>query len=202
MMYVNPRGLGYLNTPKRKKAKSKMANKKKKSRRKPKTARRRTITVTRTKRGLTTRVRRNAGITSFIQPNPMIMDNPRRRRRRRRNPGLGGLATLSVNSVMKKTITFGGGAAVGAGVNILAIRRIQNMWLRNGARIAAAVVGAAMMPGEFGAAYAGSTLYPLMAELALMTKLVAPAATEADLMEVAADLEDALDDMDNDDGLF
>ena len=178
MMYVNP---------------------KKKKRRKPKAARRRTITVTRTKKGLRTRVRRNAGITPFIQANPMIMDNPRRRRRRRRNPGLGGLATLSVNSVMKNTVTFGGGAAVGAGVNILALRRIENKWMRNGARIAAAVVGAAMMPGQFGAAYAGSTLYPLMAELALMTNLVAPAATEADLMEVAADLEDVLDDMDDDD---
>lgn len=180
MMYVNPK-------------------KRKKARRKPRAAKRRVVTVTRTKRGLRTRVRRNAGITPFIQANPMIMDNPRRKRRRRRNPGLGGLATLSVNGIVKKSITFGGGAAVGAGLNILALRRVQNMYLRNGLRIAAAVVGAAMMPGEFGAAYAGSTLYPLMAELALMTKLVAPAATEADLMEVAADLEDALDDMDSDD---
>jgi hypothetical protein len=156
-------------------------------------------------KGYPVMVRSNAGIVPFVS-NPLIMDNPRRSRgrRRRKNP-LMGLSTLSVNKFVSKTLTYGGGAAIGAGVNILGLRRIKNDWLRNGIRVGVAVIGAAVMPGELGAAYAGSTLYPLFAEVALLTKLVQPATTpEADLSEIS-DALDELDEMyvaDDDDELF
>ena len=171
--------------------------------RKARRGRRRRTSVVR--KGYPLTVRSNAGIVPFVS-NPLIMDNPRRRhgRKRRRNPMMN-LSTLSVNKVINKSITYGGGAAIGAAVNILGLRRISNDWMRNGARLAVAVVGAALMPGELGASYAGATLYPLMAELALMTKLVQPATTpEADLSEIS-DALDELDEMyvaDDDEDLF
>jgi len=150
-------------------------------------------------RGYPLTVRSNAGIAPFIQ-NPLILDNPRRKKsRRRRNPMMN-LSSLTMNKVLSKTLTYGGGAAAGAAINILGLRRIQNDWVRNGVRIGAAVIGAALMPGEMGAAYAGATLYPAMAELALLTNLIQPAGTptEADLSEISADLEDVLDELDID----
>lgn len=171
--------------------------------RKRRRGRRRRTSVVR--KGYPLTVRSNAGIVPFVS-NPLIM-NPRRRgghRRRRRNPMMN-LSTLSVNKVVSKSITYGSGAAIGAAVNILGLRRIQNDWMRNGVRLGVAVIGAVLMPGELGAAYAGSTLYPLMAELALMTKLVQPATTpEADLSEIS-DALDELDEMyvaDDDDDLW
>ncbi len=143
------------------------------------------------------RRRRNAGVTSFVQPranNPLILQNPRRRKRR--NP-----AKLNLNTMMTKVLTYSGGSAVGAGINILAIRRIENVWMRNGARVAAAVLGGNFLKGEMGAAMAGATLYPLFAEVALQFNLVPGMEgedTEADLEELAADLEAALDDIDLD----
>jgi hypothetical protein len=142
--------------------------------------------------------RRNAGITPFVQPNPLILDNPRRRRRRGgiRNPN------FSPKSMIQNTLMYGGGAAMGAGLNILALRRIENDWLRNGARIAAAILGGVFIKGTMGAAMAGATLYPTFAELALMTKLITPAAathdTDADLQDLAADLQDVLDEISDD----
>lgn len=139
-------------------------------------------------------VRRNAGITPFVR-NPLIMDNPRRRRRKRKNPD------FSLKGMGNNLLSFGGGSLIGAGVNILAIRRIENDWFRNLARIAAAVVGAAFLKGSFGGAMAGATLYPAWAELALMSNLVtsSPTATDADLNDLAADLQDIVDEIEDDD---
>lgn len=139
------------------------------------------------------RRRRNAGITPFVQPrnaNPLILQNPRRRRKRRTNP------KMNLNTIFNKILTYSGGSAIGAGANILAIRRIENDWLRNGTRVAAAVLGGMFLRGEMGAAMAGATLYPLFAEIALMTELVGGGGTEADLHELAADLEAALNEID------
>ena len=164
-------------------------------RKKPAMARKRTTRRAAPKRRIRRR-RRNAGIAPFVssrKSNPLILQNPRRRRRRRSNP------SMNVKTFINKTLTYSGGAAVGAGLNILALRRIENDWLRNGARIVAAVASGMFLKGEMGAAAAGATLYPLFAEVALMTNLVpATQATEADLHELAADLEAALDDIDLD----
>lgn len=147
-------------------------------------------------------VRRNSGIAPFIQ-NPMIMQNPPRRRRRRRNPSLSGL--LNPRKFLGTMLTLGGGSAIGAGANILAARKIENEWLRMGARVVAAYVGSSLLPGGMGAAMAGSMLYPLWAELALKTKLIDVAGDDdelgADLSgdedDLGADLSDLLDDDDD-----
>ncbi len=153
----------------------------------------------RVSRGYPLTVRSNAGIAPFVS-NPLILDNPRRRKSRRRHNPMMGLSKLNLNTFLSKTVSYGGGAAAGAALNILGLRRIQNDWIRNGVRIGSAVVGAALLPGDIGAAYAGATLYPLFAEVALLTKLVQPAGapTEADLSEISADLEDVLDELDID----
>ncbi len=144
------------------------------------------------------RPRRNAGIAPFVSGNPLIMDNPRRRRRKgRRNPN------FSLKSMGENVLLYGGGSAMGAALNILGLRRIENDWLRNGARIAAAILGGVLIKGSMGAAMAGATLYPTFAELALMTNLVSGGTpvqgTDADLNELAADLQDVLDEIEDDD---
>lgn len=132
--------------------------------------------------------RRNAGITSFTDAgargNPLILSNPRRRTRRR-NP------RLNLKTIINKTLTYGGGGALGYAVNQFGLSNIENDWLRRGAQLATAVVGSMFLRGELGAAFAGSTLYPLMADVAMYTGLIATP-TEADLDELAADLDTAL----------
>ncbi len=143
-------------------------------------------------------VRRNAGIAPFVQRNPLILENPRRRRRSRRNPL--SLSGLNLNKFISKAVTYGSGSVIGAAVNILALRKIENDYMRNGARVLAAVMAGAFMPGDMGAAAAGATLYPLFAELALAFKLVeGPMATSADLSDLAADLQDLVDETEDDD---
>lgn len=181
-VFVNPSSMMVNPRRKRRKArKAKMAN--------PKRGRRRR--TTRVSKGYPITVRANAGIAPFVQ-NPMIVPNRSRRRARKRNPGLAGLTQPKI--VIKKVLTYGGGSAVGAGLNIFALRRVENDYMRNGLRVLAAVLGSAFLPGEFGAAMAGSTLYPFFAELALMSKLISAPATEVDLSEISADLEDLMDD--------
>ncbi len=131
------------------------------------------------------RRRRNAGITSFTRQNPLILSNPRRRRRSRRNP------KLNMKTIFNKTLTFGGGAVLGYGVNQFGLSNIENDWMRRAGQVAAAVAGSMFLKGELGAAFAGATLYPLVADVAMYTGLVA-VPTEADLDELSADLEDAL----------
>jgi len=133
--------------------------------------------------------RRNAGITPFISANPYMFANPRRRhalRRRRRNPGLA-MPSLSLNRVLSKTMTYGGGAAIGTAANIFALNKIGNHYLRNGARILTACVGAPMLKGELGAAAAGALLSPMVIELASFLKL--PVATDADLQDLLDEID-------------
>lgn len=142
--------------------------------------------------------RRNAGIAPFVAAsNPLILQNPKRRRRRRRNPA------PNVNTMLKRTVEYGGGSAVGTAVNVLALNRIPNMWLRNGSRIVAAVFGGMLLKNLSGndhmaAAAAGSTMYPLWQEVMsqVLTGTGAAAATSDELDMLAADLEDVLSEVD------
>lgn len=148
------------------------------------------------------RRRRNAGIAPFVA-NPMIMSNPRRRssgKRRRRNP------EMKLKPILMNTGLAIAGSGAGAAVNLLGIRRVNNIWLRNGLRVALGAVSAGVFQNSFGGAAAGSVMYPMWAELALLSGVITEATnTEADLDEISADLEDVLNDGDpNDDdgGLF
>lgn len=126
--------------------------------------------------------RRNAGITSFVpQSNPLILSNPRSRTRRRNPP------KLNLKRVMDKMLTYGGGGALGYAVNQYGLSMIPNDWLRRAAQVATAVAGSMVLKGELGTAFAGSTMYPLMADIAMYTGLVG-VPTDADLNELAADL--------------
>lgn len=136
----------------------------------------------------TRRRRRNAGVTAFTNQgargNPLILSNPRRRRRRR-NP------KLNLKRLMSDLLTYTGGGALGYGVNQFGLSQIPNDWVRRGAQVATAMVGAMFMKGNLGASFAGATMYPLIADIAMYTGLVA-VPSEADLDELSADLEDAL----------
>lgn len=133
------------------------------------------------------RRKRNVGITSFVAPtgNPLILSNPRHRRRSKSNP------KLNLKTVMNKILTFGGGGALGYAVNQFGLSNIENDWGRRAAQAGTAVLGSMFLKGELGAAFAGATMYPLMADLAAFTGLVG-IPTEADLDELSADLEQAL----------
>lgn len=147
-------------------------------------------------------LRRNAGITPFVQ-NPLILSNPRRRRRvRRSNP----LAIPSLKSALDTLMAGGGGASVALAVNMMGTSRIDNPWLRRGAQAGAAVIGGGLLAGKsqnLGAAFTGAMMMPLMQDLAadLLGIGVAAGVTakEADLDALAADLEDVLDDMSDED---
>jgi hypothetical protein len=154
------------------------------------------------------RRRSNAGIVPFIQKNPrrryyrrrnpLILENPRRRRRR--NAGGGLTSALNLKNVGAKLLAFGGGSAIGTAANIFAINKLDNVWLRNGVRLAVAVIAPNVIKGDMGAAISGSILYPMWQEVAM--RFLAPAAaggadtaTEADLDALQADLEDVLDEI-------
>lgn len=147
-------------------------------------------------------IRRNAGIAPFVQ-NPLILSNPRRRRRvRRSNP----LALPSLKGALDALLAGGGGAGVALAVNMMGTSRIDHPWLRRGAQAGAAVIGGALLAGKsqnLGAAYTGAMMMPLVQDLAadLLGIGVAAGATakEADLDALAADLEDVLDDMSDED---
>lgn len=142
------------------------------------------------------RRRRNAGITPFTQSNPLILSNPRRRRHRRRNP------KLNIKSMLNNLLVYGGGGLLGYGVNQFALSHIDNNWVRRGAQAGTAILGAYFMRGELGAAFAGATMYPLIADLAMYSGLVA-VPTQEDLNELSADLSDALLEADlQDDELY
>lgn len=134
------------------------------------------------------RRRRNAGITPFVSSsNPLILRNARRRRRS--NP------KLSLRSALNGLMYHGGGSALGAAANILALNKIENMWMRNGARIGAAVLSSVLLGPKWkgmGAATAGALLYPVWQEVALRVLAPAAAATEADMDLLSADLTEAL----------
>lgn len=131
------------------------------------------------------RRRRNAGIAPFTasQRNPLILSNPRRRRRR--NP------KMNLKKILNDTMVFMGGGALGYGVTQFGLSQIQNDWVRRGAQVATAVAGSMFLKGNLGASMAGAVMYPLIADLAMYTGLVA-IPTSADLDELSADLEGAL----------
>lgn len=159
----------------------------------------------RARRGNYGMVRRNAGITPFVQ-NPLILSNPRKRSRKRRaNP----LAMPTMKGAIDATLSYGGGTALALTLNTVAVNRIAHPWARRGVQLAAAVVGGGMLAKqaskEMSGAFAGAMMYPLiqdlMADLLGMGVGAGVAAKEADLDALAADLEDVLDGMDDDDDL-
>ncbi len=127
--------------------------------------------------------RRNAGITPFIKANPHRRSLARRRSS---NPSFPSMQTM-----YRKSLTYGGGALIGEAVNMFALNKIPNNWMRNGARVIVACMAAPMLGGELGAAAGGVMFSPLVKELAIILKLPG-IATEADL---EADLQDLLNDM-------
>lgn len=141
--------------------------------------------------------RRNAGIAPFVQNpglrvNPLRV-NPRRRRKARRNPD------FNIRKVAMESGLMISGAGVGAGVNLLGLRRIENVWFRNGLRVALALGSTIGFQNTFGGAVAGSILYPCFSELALTMDLLGEnTTTEADLEELSADLEDVMEEIDVD----
>jgi len=143
------------------------------------------------------RRRRNAGIAPFVsRSNPMILSNPRRRRRNR-NPSM-----PSMKQALMTTLHYGAGSGIGAALNIFVLRHIENDWLRHGVRVLGALGGGMFLPDKMGGAMAGATLYPSLAELAIYAGIGGVPSTEADLNELAADLQDALDDDDDSDTMY
>jgi hypothetical protein len=127
-------------------------------------------------------------VQPFVAGNPYILQNPRRRRRRR-NPGM---PRLTMRTITDKLTKYGGGSALGTAGNVFVLNGIENDWLRNGGRIATAVIGGAFLRGELGAAAAGALMYPMWVEVAAMLNL--PVGYEASLDDLAADLEEYVGD--------
>ena len=157
------------------------------------------------RRRRSTKARRRNPMVPFVRSlNPQILRNPGSLRRRRRNPGL----NLSIKSILDKSLSYGGGSALGAGVNIIGLSKIENKWFRNGARLGVAVLGGSFLKGDLGAAMAGATLYPMWQEIALMLSLIsgptpfmpyphAEASAKSSgvsLDALSADLQDVLDE--------
>jgi len=188
-MFVNP---GYFTNPKGKGKKGKKRGKK----------RRGSHSLGRFgMRGRVTMTRRNAGLSPFLQQNPLILSNPKRRRRARKNP----IGIPSMKSVLDTLMSAGGGAGLALVVNTVGTSKIQNAWYRRAAQFAAAVIGGQLVSSSassaMGSAFTGAMMYPLAQDVAadlLAFGVGAGAATakEADLDALAADLEDVLDDMD------
>ncbi len=156
----------------------------------------------RRRRAHRSRRRRNAGVAPFVRSNPRRRRRSRRnpmilnpRRRSRRNPGL---KMPGVKTILNTTMNAAGGAAIGAAVNVLGINQIGNTWLRNAARVAAALVAGMVLPDKLATAAGGAIFYPAATELATMLVPSAAAPTSADLEDIGADLEDVLDELDAD----
>jgi hypothetical protein len=98
---------------------------------------------------------------------------------------------MNIQRVANQLLIYTGGSAIAVGANILAINRIENMWARNGVRVAAAVFAPMFIKGDLGAAFSGAMLYPVIEEMASQLNI---APQEADLEQLAADLETALED--------
>ncbi len=145
-------------------------------------------------------LRRNAGITPFVQ-NPLILSNPRRRRARRKNP----LSMPSAKNIFENVLSTGGGAIAALTVNTVGLSRIDNKWLRRGSQLGTAAIGGALISQKssaMGAAFAGAAFVPLLQDLAADLLGIGVAAgvssKEADLDALAADLEDVLEEMGDD----
>jgi hypothetical protein len=208
-IFVNPR--------RRKSRKKKSASKKN-----PRKIARRTVrkNVHRTKRKASkmvinprrrkSRKARRRNIAPFVRSlnNPLILRNPGSiRRRRRRNPD--GMK-LDMKSILDKSLSYGGGSALGVGVNIIALNKIEDKWMRNGARLVVGVLGGGFLKGDLGAAAAGALLAPMWQEIAIALAITDKEALEikdgtvlepttpppltASLDMLSADLQDVLDE--------
>lgn len=190
-VFVNP---SFINPGKKAKAKKRKKGRKSRYRGKP---------VRYKIKGRVGLVRRNAGIAPFLQQNPLILSNPRRRsRRRRRNPELDMKPTLKNIGVLG--LTSFGGAAVALTLNTTATSKIQNTWGRRATQFGASLAGGtliALKSEKMGAAFAASMMMPLLQDLAadlLKINTAVVTTKEADIDALAADLEDVLDGMDGD----
>lgn len=187
-MFVNP---ALFSNPRRKKGK--------KSRRKGK-GKRRYQARRRFRATGSIAIRRNAGITPFVQ-NPLILSNPRRRRRQS-NP----MNVSSLKGAANNALSYAGGAGLALAVTTVGTNKIGNHWLRRGVQLGASVIGGSMIgkkSATMGGAFAGAMMYPLLQDLASdllgigVGAGVAATTKEADLDALAADLEDVLDEMDD-----
>jgi hypothetical protein len=94
---------------------------------------------------------------------------------------------------VNKALSYGSGSALGLAANHFAINRIENPWLRNGARVVGAVAAGTFLGGKYNdmaGAAAGAVMYPMFQELAIRYMPgFGAAGTEADLDILGADLE-------------
>ena len=142
-------------------------------------------------------LRRNAGIASFTEANPLILSNPSKKRRRRQsNP----IQIPSVKKALDSALSYGGGAALALAATTMGTSKIQHTWGRRATQFGASIVGGSMLSSKsaaMGGAFAGAMMYPLLQDLAgdlLGLGVAAGAASkEADLDALAADLEDVID---------
>jgi hypothetical protein len=104
----------------------------------------------------------------------------------------------NLKQAASQILSYGGGTTIGAALNIFLFRHIENPWLRHSARILSALGGGMFLSTGMGGAMAGATLYPSIAEVAMALGVGGDVSTEADLNELAADLEAALEDVDSD----
>jgi hypothetical protein len=204
-MFVNPRRRNKRRAAKKRnprKMKRRVARRSPK--RNPRKASKQMIVNPRRRRRSSSKRRRNASVTPFVRSNPLILRNPGSlRRRRRSNP-----TSFTMKNILDKGLSYGGGSALGAGINIIGLSKIENKWFRNGARLAAAIGGGILLKGDLGAAAAGATLYPMWQEIAVMLSLVSgpkpflpypdtstgAKPTNASLDALSADLQDVLDE--------
>jgi len=170
-----------------------------KKRKRKKAKRRHNISLANPARRHKRRRSRNAGISSFIQKNPLILSNPgRRRRHRRSNPD------FSVKGIGKALLSFGGGAAVGFVVEEFLNSKIPalenqyaNLAVGTALRLAEAMLAAKFLPNDMGMAAAGA----IMSESAkrvyatVASSALGATPTSADLSADLSDMDEILDDM-------
>ena len=135
--------------------------------------------------------------------NPLILENPPRRaparRRRRSNP------RMTLRGAMEGGLWVGGGSLAGTMLNVYALNSVEDMWIRNGARIATAVASTYAKNRFFGGALAGAALYPFWQEMFAM--ILGPEAVGTEDMDVLndglgqleADLNEQLDELNRED---
>jgi len=170
-----------------------------KKRKRKKAKRRHNITLANPRKRKHAR-RRNAGISSFIQKNPLILSNPGRRSRRRRHSN----PDFSVKGIGKALLSFGGGAAVGFVVEEFLNSKIPalenpyaNLAVGTALRLAEAMLAAKFLPNDMGMAAAGA----IMSESAkrvyatVATGALGATPTSADLSADLSDMDEILDDM-------
>jgi hypothetical protein len=100
---------------------------------------------------------------------------------------------MNIQRAANRILTYAGGSAIAVAADILALKKIENVWARNGIRVVAAAFAPMFLKGDMGSAFSGAILYPVVEEMAAELNILD---NEADLECLAADLEAALDDVD------